>query len=234
MPVIDFAKACARRLRTLARSERGVALIEFAYATPVVMALSLYGLELANLTITNQRVSQIAANLADTASRIGENTTLSQKRIRESDINDAFAAISLQGGRIPLTTRGRIILSSLERNATNGQWIHWQRCKGLRNHVSSYGVAGAGATGNGGSGDAFRGMGDPGQPLIQAPANSAVMFVEIVYAYEPLINSRLVGEHIIRAKAAFLVRERRDLDDADNPANPAPAAPINSCAVFSA
>lgn len=232
--MIEAAMAFVRRLRPLARSERGVALIEFAYAAPIVMVLSLYGLELTHLTITNQRISKIAANLADTTSRVGENVGLAQKRIRESDINDAFAAINLQAGRMQLTARGRIILSSLERNATNGQWIHWQRCKGMRNQVSSYGVAGAGATGNGGTGDAFQGMGDPGQPVIKAPANSAVMFVEIVYAYEPLIHSRLLGEQIIRAKAAMLVRERRDLDDADNPANPAPAAPVNSCAVFSA
>lgn len=217
-----------RGLRTLLRDQRGIALIEFAYVTPLVAVISLYGLELSNLALANLRVSQVASNLADTVSRVGENSTLSEKRIRESDINDAFSAISLQAGTRQLTARGRIILSSLERNSTGGQWIHWQRCKGARNHVSSYGVAGNGATGN-----SFMGMGEPGR-LITAPPDSAVMFVEVVYAYEPLIHDRLIGAQIINAKAAFLVRERRDLDNADNPANPSPAAVPASCTVFAA
>lgn len=219
-----MAATCARLLR----NTRGVALIEFAYATPVIMALGLYGLELSNFALANLRASQIASNLADTASRIGENIPLANKQIRESDINDAFQAVRLQSGSLDISNRGRIILSSLEnRSPSAGQTIRWQRCLGKLNKISTYGVQGEGA-----SVTTFLGMGDPGEPLIAAPAGSAVMFVEVFVDYKPVVNNRLMGPKTIHAKAAFLVRDRRDLTPANNPSNPAPAATPATCNLF--
>lgn len=215
----------ARRLR---RSDRAIAMTEFALATPLVMALGMYGLESANLALTNLRVSQAASNLADTTSRVGEASALALKKIRESDINDAFQAVRLQSGSSAITTQGRVILSSLERNVDGGQWIHWQRCIGLKNVASSYGTAGDGVSGTG-----FAGMGPAGQK-IEAPANSAVMFVEIIYDYKPLISETLFGPKVIRAHSAFLVRDQRDLSEGNNPSNPAPAAPVAACNLFAA
>lgn len=221
----SLAKLSARCAK-LVRDTRGVALIEFAYATPVIMVMGLYGLELSSFALANLRASQIASNLADTTSRIGENIPLANKRIREIDINDALQAVRLQSGGIDLPNKGRIILSSLERNASGGQWIHWQRCLGRKNVTHRYGVAGNGSTGT-----AFPGMGDPGRE-IQAPPASAVMFAEVVLDYKPVVSERLLGPKVIRAKAAFLVRDRRDLAAANNPWNPAPTATAASCAVF--
>lgn len=223
MPLMAKTMAFVRRL---ARDARGVALIEFAYATPVVMAITLYGLELSNLALANLRTSQIATTVADTASRVGENATLAEKRIRESDVNDVFEYVRRRSGVRDIATRGRIILSSLERNPAGGNWIQWQRCIGARNEVSSYGVEGDGATGTG-----FAGMGPPGQEL-QAPVDGAVMFAEVVYAYKPIIHERLLGETIIRARSAFLVRERRDLDNSTEQVNPDDTGTPSSCAVF--
>ena len=203
-------------------------MVEFAYASPVLIALGLYGLETANLAIMHLRISQVAANLADNVSRVGEMNALGIKTIRETDINDAFAALRRQSVNYQLTTRGRVILSSLERNASNGQWIHWQRCVGAKVWTSSYGVAGAGATGT-----AFPGMGPAGQE-IQAPVASGVMFVEIAYDYQPLISDTLIGAQLITSRAAFIVRDRRDFAAGNNPSNPTPAAPVASCATFSA
>lgn len=216
------------RCADLFRSTGGVALIEFAYATPLIMAMGLYGLELSSFALAHLRASQIASNLADTTSRIGEDIPLADKRIRESDINDALQAVRLQSGNLDLPNRGRIILSSLERNAAGGQWVHWQRCLGRKNVISSFGVAGNGATGT-----SFTGMGDAGKQ-IQAPPNSAVMFVEVVVDYKPVVHDRLLGAQIIRAKAAFLVRDRRNLADPNNPSNPTPTATAASCATFAA
>lgn len=213
---------------TLLRNTRGVALIEFAYATPVIMTMGLYGLELSSFALANLRASQIASNLADTTSRIGENIPLANKQIRESDINDAFQAVRLQSAGIDIPNRGRVILSSLERNAAGGQWIHWQRCLGRKNITSSYGQAGEGTTGT-----TFPGMGAATKE-IKAPPASAVMFVEVVVDYKPVVHQRLLGPKVIRAKAAFLVRDRRDLAPANNPSNPAPAATPANCDQFNA
>lgn len=211
----------------LRRNTRGVALIEFAYATPVIMTMGLYGLELSSFALAHLRASQIASNLADTTSRIGEDIPLADKRIRETDINDAFQAVRLQSGGLDIPNRGRVILSSLESRSPNaGQMIRWQRCLGRKNVISSYGVQGTGATVT-----TFGGMGEPGR-LIQAPPNSAVMFVELVVDYKPVVHERLLGPMVIRAKSAFLVRDRRNLAPATNPWNPAPAAPVANCTLF--
>src|SRR6185503_15543764 len=112
-----------------------------------------YGLEAANLALVNMKISQIATNLADTASRVGLDSSLALKQIRESDIDDSFQAVILQGGTYNVTTNGRFILSSLEQNSSGGQWIHWQRCVGQGKDpstnaffASSYGNAGDGIT----------------------------------------------------------------------------------------
>ena len=222
-----FARLRAAR-RALVGDQSGLALTEFALAAPLVMTLGVYGLEAANMAIVQMRLGQISANLADTASRIGETSPLSLKRIRESDINDAFQAVRLQGGQYDITEHGRVILSSLERNADDGQWIHWQRCAGKKDFPSNYGAQGDGETGT-----SFSGMGVTGSE-IQAPAASAVMFVEVTYEYQPLISASLFGNRILRSTAAFLVRDKRDLSDANNPTNPASAATPSTCDKFEA
>jgi Flp pilus assembly protein TadG len=215
-----------RFLRRLRDARSGVAMTEFALAAPFLMVLGAYGLETANLALVHLRMSQISANLADTASRVGENSPTALKKIRESDIVDAFEAVRLQQGNTTLTTNGRIILSSLEQNANGGQWIHWQRCLGKKNVASTYGNADDGAVGK----TAILGMGDTGNK-ITAPTNSAVMFVEIIYDYQPLISNKLLGTKQVKTKAAFLVRDKRDLTNANNPA-PAAGTTAMTCNLF--
>jgi len=214
-PVPTRLRRFAARLR---RHEGGLALTEFALSVPIMLTLGLYGLEAANLALVNMRMSQITSNLADTASRIGLQSSLALKQIRESDIDDAFTAVRIQGGAYNVTTTGRFILSSLERNSSGGQWVHWQRCIGAGRDpttnnffASSYGTQGSGATGT-----SFAGMGPTGSE-IQAPANNAVMFVETYYVYQPLVSSRLFGTPTIHTTASFIVRDVRNLVDPNDP-----------------
>lgn len=209
--------AFARRLR---RDSSGLALIEFAYSMPLVFGIGMYGVEVANLALTNMRVSQIALGLADNASRVGEATALSQKRLREADINDVFEGARIQASRFDILENGRITLSSLEVNEDGGQWIHWQRCVGMKDYDSTYGDAGDGEDGTN-----FAGMG-PAGARVQAPPGSAVMFVEINYDYEPVVASWLLGPRKLHYTAAFIVRDKRDLTQVYNPA---PAANASEC-----
>jgi Flp pilus assembly protein TadG len=214
--------------RRLFADRRGVNAVEFAYLSPVILALGLYGLETANLAYTHLKISQATANLADNVSRIGTIDDDGVKTLREADINDSLAALRRTTTGIGLTTYGRVILSSLERNAQDGQWIHWQRCIGLKNAPSTFGAAGDGATGR-----AFAGMGPPGQQ-VEAPPGSGVMFVETIYDYQPLVGQYLLGPRAVRSRAAFVVRDQRVFTDPDNPSNPNPAAPVASCTTFTA
>lgn len=210
-------------LKRLFRDESGLALIEFAYVMPVVTALGMLGIEVAHYAHTNLKVSQIALALADNASRVGETNPLSLKQLRESDINDVFQGARLQSDNLDLLQNGRITLSSLERNNAGGQWIHWQRCIGMKPYDSSYGTAGDGMTGT-----AFPGMG-PANARVQAPPSSAVMFVEVNYDYEPIMAGWLIGPKRIHATASFIVRDQRDLTQVYNPA---PQAVIADCNTY--
>lgn len=214
----------------------GLALIEFAYALPLLLGLVGFGLEMTNLASTSTKVSQAAMALSDNMSRVGLESALSRVQLRESDINDGFIGIQRGAAGLGLTSGGRVIISSLERNAQGGQWIHWQRCIGTKLVTSSYGTQGTGI-----SGTSFLGMG-PAGARVTAPAGQAVMFVEIVYDYQPLFTTLFIPARTIRFEQSFIVRDERDLvgpTDAGHPEgygvfNPSPAAPVHNCTSYTA
>jgi hypothetical protein len=217
----------ARTLAALARCQSGAALTEFALALPLLLTMGLWGVEVAHKAIMQMRVSQIAVLVADNASRIGENSLLGETKLYEADIDDVLLGAHVQGGSaFGLYERGRVILSSLEvvPDTEDRQYIHWQRCMGQRRHVSSYGIAG--------DGEHFElpGMGPRGEE-IQAVAGEAVMFVEVVYEYEPLFAKMFVKSTTLSATAAFNVRQNRDLSQIYQ-RNPDEPDPIASCDAF--
>lgn len=214
-----------RAFLRLLRDRSGVAVIEFAYSTPLVVLLGMGGTELANLVVTHMRVSQVALALADNASRIGITSDLSTKQVREVEINEILAAADMQGGSLGLLKNGRLVLSSLQVNADGGQWIAWQRCKGLKHYDSTYGVEGDGKTGT-----SLTGMGPSNSP-IKAVTGSAAMFVEVTYDYQPIIAPKYIAPTKIHYTAAFTVRDKRDLTQLYNPS---PAATPSKCDVYSA
>jgi hypothetical protein len=214
LPRLVRLRRFAARLR---RDASGLALIEFAFAAPLMVILGTYGLEAANLALVNMRISQITSNLADTASRVGLQSSLALKQIRESDIDDSFNAVILQGQQYNVANGGRFVLSSLEQNSSGGQWIHWQRCIGTGNHHSAYGTLANNSTqGTGATGTSFAGMGPAGKE-IKAPAGNAVMYVEAWYVYQPLVSARLFGTPTIHTEASFIVRDVRNLVDPSDP-----------------
>lgn len=201
-----FGKPASRILDRLRRNRSGVAMVEFALSAPFFMSAGLGGVELANYTVVNMQVSQIAIQIADNASRIGDTSVLENKKIYESDINDVLLGASLQVGKqFELWDRGRVIISSLEvqpESDPEAQYIHWQRCMGKKDYHSTYGNVD----------DTFAvGMGPAGQEVF-ANAGEAVIFVELAYDYEPLVSHYLIGDTTVKAIATFTVRSSRDLE----------------------
>lgn len=214
--------------KKLRHCESGTTLIEFAYILPFYVILSFTGIEVASLAITNARVSQITMTVADNMSRIAESVPLTAPQLREVDINDTLLGARIQGGTgLPLFENGRVIVSSLQRNSAGRQTIKWQRCKGLLNVVSAYGIEGA-TQPNAPATTGFQGMGT-GASRVQAEANSAVIFVEITYTYKPLVASSLIGPRTLRKEAAFYVRDDRDLSQNYNPN---PASSVSTCNLY--
>lgn len=218
---------CAALSRRLKDDTRALALLEFAFSFPLVMAMGGYGVEISNLALTHLRVSQYALNLADTASRVGIDSGLSTEQLREADINDVFQATRLESAGIKLTTYGRVTLSSLEGQSDGTQLLHWQRCIGIKSgtgYDSSYGTAGSGTAGTVVAG----GMGDTGSK-VTSPPSSGVMFVEINYDYQPLLGKLFIGTNKIHYIASFIVRDKRDFTKVYNPA---PTATASSCTSY--
>ncbi|MBX3564631.1 MAG: pilus assembly protein [Sphingomonas sp.] len=226
-----------RFLRRLRDDRSGTALLEFALGLPLFLTAGLWGVELTNLAITNQRLSQLALELADNASRVGLYSGQATVQLREADINDVLQATRLHGQSINLTENGRVILSSLE-NVGGTQRIHWQRCMGRKSgagYDSSYGTTTttAGTTTN--SSDAgtlaASGMGDAGA-MVNAPNGSGVMFVEVNYLYTPLVgNGWFASPQRLHYIASFIVRDNRDFAQIYNPT---PAATRSTCNLYNA
>lgn len=210
-------------LSRLKASVSGVATTELALAMPFFLTAGLWGIELANYSVVTMRVNQLAVHMADNASRIGDQSQLANRKIYEADINDLLKGASLQGGGgMALFDHGRVIISSLEVNSDDDQFIHWQRCMGLKNWPSSYGAAG----------DVMpNGMGPSGEEVI-AFDEEAVMFVELVYDYQPLISKKFVGKPTIHSIASFTVRADRDLSGVFQRSTTSPD-PVADCASLS-
>ena len=218
-------------LRRLAQDRTGVAMVELAFAAPLLLILGLGGIEAANYAVASLRVSQIAMTVADNAGRV-------RTAMDENDINDIMSGAKLIGSGIDFTANGRVILSDLEQRTTtagsggvgtkttanpNGyrQFIRWQRCAGDLEIQSGYGkplnAAGTAVTNLDDATNADHGavetastldqMGSTTNP-ISAATGTAVMFVEVTYVYQPVTTFGLLDGEVIRMNQAFNVRER--------------------------
>lgn len=220
----DAVRSKATLLRSIVRDNSAVAMVEFAFTAPIVLGLGMMGTETAYFTITHMQMSQIAMQVADNASRVGETDVLTERKIYESDINGTFVGAEKLGDRYSIYERGRIVVSSLQHNGDDGQMIAWQRCRGAKQAASKYGVEGVGADNN-----SFVGMGNPSKP-ITATSGTAVMFVEVFYTYNSLTPFELFEGRELEYTAAFNVRDNRDLTQIYN----TDGDPVASCSVYSA
>ena len=206
--IARLSPAVGRFARSLRRDTRGLALTEFAMSLPILGLLCVTGIEFANYARACMNLSQMALSAADNAGRI-------QDRIDEADVDAIFIGTRNAGQSIGFGANGRIIMSMVEVNGqpspNTGQKITWQRCYGAKNIASTHGAAGDGAT----NASLVAGVGTKPTNKITAEAGTGVMFVEIVYDYQPLFP--VTGFMIdglkataLRYTAAFPVRERTD------------------------
>lgn len=202
-----------RHLRNLPECQSGISITEFALVLPILVAMGLFGGELAFMASTRMQVSQMAMSLADNASRIGQtDNSAVTPTVTEQDVDSIMFGALRQGEVFDFENHGRIILTSLERDAATGrQFIHWQRCRGDLVRASAYGDQGPN---NGLNGAELTGMG-PASDRIAAPSDSAVMFVEIYYEYQPIFGNMFVNNSTIKQEAAFIIRDDRNLRASD-------------------
>jgi hypothetical protein len=216
-------------VRRLLRNASGVAMVEFALGAPFLLMAGLWGTEIANYALINMKVGQLAAHVADNASRIGDTSTLQNRKIFEEDLNDLLLGANIQGGGINLYEHGRVIVTSVEiwdqsnhksqAKPDGVQFAHWQRCKGSLVQDSEYANENQALP---------NGIG-PENEEVEASVETPVIFVEVYYEYQPLISNRFVGNAMIRSTAAFPVRDSRDLEDVFKRNS---STPIADCDVY--
>lgn len=185
-------------MKRFLKAQSGVAMIEFALALPVFMLAVMGGMELAWEAITRQRIQKIAASTADNAARV-------RGAIDETDVHEIMTAARLNGEALKMEERGRLIVSSFQRNPDgDGDWIRWQRCIGEKSYSSRYG-----AQGKGRNDSSIRGLRN--DPQMRPPPGVALMVAEITYDHEPLISDSYFGKRTFAYETAFIVRDRTDL-----------------------
>ena len=192
-------------LRTVRQDRRGLALVEFAFALPILMLLCLTGAEIVNYITTRMRISQLALHIADNAARMGTGPAITAKSVSETDINDVLTGGGLQAGDLNLYANGRVVLTDLEPvanpNTTDKYKVGWIRCRGAKSYTSPY--ARVGQTNMVGIG--------PADTQVKAQDFNATMFVEVTFTYTPLVLASLAPSTTITEIASMAVRDRRDL-----------------------
>jgi hypothetical protein len=211
MKMCNFS-ALRHMIKRLRRDASGLAMIEFAYSLPLLVGLGMYGTEAAMYVQANMRVSQLALNVADNASRIGENSALTSKQVFEGDINTIMEGVAIQARSPTFMNRARVIISSVETNASGNPFIHWQRCGGALDYDSTYGFEGKGLNDN----SLSDGIGPAGKKTRPVPG-SAIMFVEVAAQYEAIFGLAPFSQNRIVQTASMTVRDERDLSGIFNP-----------------
>lgn len=209
MTRLPFREWSGRLTRALTRDLSGVVMVEFATTLPFLVLTFLGGTELAHYTVTKMRVSQLALQIADNGSRMGTTSlTSGNQQVDENDIKDILTGAGVEASGLDLYNRGRVIISSVEPDPNNAgkNRIHWQRCRGVKNVTSSYGVEGAAN---------LTGVGPTGQKVTaitgsSTTTDSAAIFVEVVYDYQPLFSASLVPRITMDEIGSMMVRENRD------------------------
>jgi len=201
--IVARTRALLGRLR---RSTHGLAVVEFALITPVFLIMVTFGIESANIVITQVRFQTLMAGAADNAARVRES-------IDETDISELLQGAKKVGENIDFANRGRLIVSSIERNAAdNGLWLRWQRCDGLKNFTSAVGAQDKGRTDT-----SFQSVSN-GTNTIAPKTGTVVIVVETAYDYKPLFfgdsllkkmfNDNSAGPLTFKAYRAYVVRQR--------------------------
>src|SRR3546814_16210581 len=119
-PLFRLRRRTRIAARHLARSTRGAVMLEMAFAIPFLVLVGFGGLEIANLTLTHTRVSQLGLNTADNAARIAAGSKLTQPEVSEVDINEVFAGAERPDTGLNSEGYGRILLSSLPATDRDG------------------------------------------------------------------------------------------------------------------
>lgn len=92
----------------LRRSQRGVALVEFALALPLVLGLMVSGFECANYVLAANKVQRLATMMADLLAQNGDGPLIAAT---EAQVYDLFDAVNVSAQPYDIHGAGRVIMT---------------------------------------------------------------------------------------------------------------------------
>lgn len=189
------------RLKRLAEDARGVSMVEFALAFPLLATLCFGGLEYVNFVLAHQKIERITSLTADALAR---NTLAPSER----SFVDTFRAMDLVGAPFKISDHGRTILTGVIGVADGDRIVNkivWQRCGGRLTSVAS--TVGTEWRSSNNYADGPNVTLPNGITLLQ---NQMVVVSEVAYRYQPMINVRqlvaFAPDGIIRQRSIFVTR----------------------------
>ena len=181
-----LGRSAAASLRRLLGERRGVAAVEMALATPLLLVLFCGTAEIAEFLSVEYRAAQMADTVSDAVARYDDDTT-------GADIKGVLDASASVIGATDFATNGYVILSSVSKAAaTDDPKVAW-RCTGggSLTQTSRIGAVGKKAT-------------LPGD--LSLDANDNVVVAEVFYRHQPLFDVVPIDDTLVYKTAVFRPR----------------------------
>jgi len=125
----------AAALRRFLRNRRGALLPEFALAMPILILLSLGGLEVARYVLLHQKLDRVAATLGD--------LTAQAETLTVQEMDNLFEAVSYVLRPFEMGANGTVIVTAISASGGGGPQVDWQRAGGGNYPATSvFGTAG--------------------------------------------------------------------------------------------
>jgi Flp pilus assembly protein TadG len=158
----------------LRKNEKGVAMIEFAMALPVLTILLLGCIDLAVYLVAHQRIARSAYTMSNLMTQMDQGLT-------EAQVGDMMLALDQVSKPFDIATDGVATITAIIGNGVDGApatsySVAWQRCYGANASGSEFGSSGASVS-----------AADIPENTIVTTSQILVV-TEIEYTYEPILG----------------------------------------------
>ncbi|MHA1568583.1 MAG: TadE/TadG family type IV pilus assembly protein [Alphaproteobacteria bacterium] len=182
--IAAIARRGRRILARLRRDRRGALLPEFALAMPILVLLSLGGIEVSRYILLHQKLDRVVATLGD--------LTAQAESLTVAEMDNLFEAVGYVIKPFEMAANGTVIVTAISASGGGSARVDWQRSGGgSYPATSSFGAPGGSATLP--SGFVVR----DGESLVVA---------EIFYSYAPWVVGGITEAKELYARALFRPR----------------------------
>lgn len=179
----NMPRFVVRIFRRLALNNQGIAAIEMAIITPVLVLMLCGGSEIAVYARSHFQTSQMASTVADAVARY--------EAVTSADISSIFSVSSEVMGSADFSKKGYVILSSISRTGGATPVVSWQCKGGALANASRIGTLAKTAT-------------LPGNLVLDATDN--VIIAEVFYQYTPMFSNFVPVQKQLYKTAIFRPR----------------------------